>query len=172
MEPQLIERGEMVLVGMVYYGDPFKSAGGWSQENEIGKLWQRFEAYWEKHDDAFQHVVNPKVAYELHIGTDEFAETKEYYVMAGVQVSEIKSPPLPTFVKVLPPTQYAVFTLRGDEIRSNWHAAIYDEWLPGSGYREAFEVTIERYDGDRFKGADDPESELDILVPIVAKDTR
>jgi AraC family transcriptional regulator len=56
--------------------------------------------------------------------------------------------------------------LRGPEITSNWPDAIYKGWLPQSGYEEAHKATVERYDGDRFKGVDDPESELEIWVPV------
>ena len=37
--------------------------------------------------------------------------------------------------------------------------------MPQSAYEEAFKVTVERY-GPGFKGTDDPESELEIWVPI------
>ena len=47
MEPKIIEKEEIILVGMVSCGDPFKGAGGWSEENEIGKLWERFSTYWD-----------------------------------------------------------------------------------------------------------------------------
>ena len=44
MEPKTVEKDEIVLVGMVFYGDPFRNQSSWSQENEIGKLWKRFAA--------------------------------------------------------------------------------------------------------------------------------
>ena len=165
MEPRIEERGPTMLAGMVYYGDPF-AAGGWSQENEIGKLWTRFNAFWDEHQASIRHVADPNVGYEVHIEPQEYAETGNFYVMVGVEIAEIEDLPLELSVKVLPAGTYAVFTLRGPEITSNWPDAIYKGWLPGSGYEEAHKVTVECYDGDRFKGVDDPDSELDIWVPI------
>jgi AraC family transcriptional regulator len=167
MEPNIIKQGELIIVGMVYYGNPFWDAEAGAAENEIGKLWTRFNAYYEGNREAFKQEVDRKVGWELHIGTDEYEETKEYFVMVGVQVAEIEDLPAPVFAKVLPAGAYAVFTLEGEEMTANWSDAIYKEWLPSSAYEEAYSCTIERYDGDRFKGWGDPESEVEIWVPVM-----
>ena len=44
MEPTIIERDKIILVGFSFFGDPFQ-AGEWTEENEIGRLWNRFMAY-------------------------------------------------------------------------------------------------------------------------------
>jgi AraC family transcriptional regulator len=160
MEPRIVEKGKITLVGMVFYGDPFKEESGWSQENEIGKLWKRFVPK----EKTIKNRIG-EGAYELHIEPEEYEKTKNFYVFVGVEVDKVDDLSTEMFVKVLPPTKYAVFTLKGDKITSNWPDMIYKEWLPDSGYVEAHKFTIEYYD-DRFKGADDPESELDIHVPI------
>jgi AraC family transcriptional regulator len=169
MEPKIIEQGEMIIVGMVYYGNPFKDVEVAPEQNEVGKLWTRFSTYWDSHREAFKHEVNTSVGWELHITTDEYEETKEYYVMVGIEVSRIEDLPAPIFAKVLPAGQYAVFTLKGEQMTSNWGDAIYKEWLPSSAYEEATGCTIERYDEDRFKGWGDPDSEVEIWVPVKAK---
>ena len=166
MEPKIIERGTTMLAGMVFYGDPFAGGEGWSQENEIGRLWGRFNRFWDEHQAEIRHVVDGNVGYEVHIEPVDYSETKCFYVMVGVEVSDLADLPLELSVKVLPAGTYAVFTLRGPEIASNWPDAIYKGWLPQSGYEEAHKATIERYDGDRFKGVDDPDSELEIWVPV------
>jgi AraC family transcriptional regulator len=160
MEPKILEKEKIVLVGMVFYGDPFKNQAGWSQENEIGKLWKRFVA---REKTIKNRVGNG--GYEVHIEPEEYEETKNYYVFVGVEVEKVENLPLEMFTKILPATKYAVFTLKGKEITSNWQDKIYKEWLPQSGYEEAHKFTIEYYD-DRFKGIDNTESELDIYVPI------
>jgi len=169
MEPRIIEKEEIILVGMIFYGDPFKSTGGWSEENEIGKLWKRFSTYWDKHGELLKNVVDPNVGYKVHIEPEEYAETKNFYVMVAVKVAKIEALPLELSIKVLPPSTYALFTLRGKEITSNWPDEVYQKWLPESGYKEAHKFTIECYDGERFKGMDNPESELDVYVPIKRK---
>ena len=169
MEPTIIEHPELTILGMVYYGDPFKDPGASPEENQIGRLWGRFNTYWDSHRSAFKHEVNPKVAWELHITTDEYEETKEYYVMVGVEVSKIEDNPAPIFAKVLPAGQYAVFTLKGDQMTGNWGAVIYEEWLPTSDYEEAYPCTIERYDEERFNGWGAADSQVDIWVPVKSK---
>ena len=42
MEPDIVEKGVITLVGMPFFGNPFREEGGWSHGNEIGKLWGRF----------------------------------------------------------------------------------------------------------------------------------
>ena len=165
MEPKIVNRGEVILAGMVFYGDPFTDAEGWSQENEIGKLWQRFNAVWDAKRDLIKNVVDPHVGYEVHIKPEEYAETKNFYVMVGVEVDKVEPLPLELSLKLLPPTTYAVFSLKGSEITSNWPDRIYKEWLPNSAYEEAHKFTIECY-GPDFKGMDDPESEIEIHVPV------
>jgi AraC family transcriptional regulator len=169
MEPKMIEQGELTLVGMVYYGNPFKDVAEAPEQNEVGKLWARFDSYWESHRQAFKHVINPKVGWELHITTDEYEETKEYFVMVGIEVSRLEDLPAPVFAKVLPAGKYAVFTLKGEQMTGNWGDAIYKEWLPSSTYEEALGCTIERYDEDCFKGWGDPDSEVQIWVPVLMK---
>jgi AraC family transcriptional regulator len=161
MKPKIIDSEGLNLVGMVFYGDPFKGAEGWSEENEIGKLWTRFIAK----EELIKNSVG-EGGYEVHIEPEEYKDTKNFYVFVGVEVEKIDEVPHEMFVKVLPPTTYAVFTLKGEEIRSNWPESIYKEWLPQSLYEEAHKYLIEYYDSTRFKGMDNPESELDIYVPV------
>jgi predicted transcriptional regulator YdeE len=74
--------------------------------------------------------------------------------------------PVELLVKVLPPTQYAVFTLHGEEITSDWPRRIYQEWLPGSGYEPTHQYNFQYYD-ERFKGIDKiNESTIDVYVPV------
>lgn len=165
MEPEIVEKDETTLVGMVFYGDPFKDAGGWSKENEIGKLWDRFI----KMSDSVKNVCGHG-AYEVHIEPDEYSETKKYYVFVGVEVDRVEDVPPEMFVKVFPPTKYAVFTFKGQEINSDWGDKIFKEWLPAAGYEEASKFVFEYYDDDRFKGMDRiEESELDVYVPVREK---
>jgi AraC family transcriptional regulator len=170
MEPRIIERDELIVVGMVYYGNPFHAEGVTPEENEVGKLWTRFNAYWDAHREAFKHEVDADVAWELHIASDEYEQTQEYFVMVGIEVSRIKDLPAPIFCKVLPAGQYAVFALRGEQMNENWGKAIYDDWLPASAYEEAYSCTLERYDAKCFKGWGAAESEIEIWVPIKARE--
>ena len=165
MEIAITEKGRLILAGMTFYGDPFGQEEGWSEGNEIGKLWSRFNAFFDRGGPWRALVVDDQVGYEVHIEPIEHAETKAFYVMVGVEVKGVEGLPPELGLRVLPPMTWAVCTLKGAEIASNWPDEIYQKWLPSSGYREALKITIERYDS-RFKGPKDPESELEIWVPI------
>ena len=38
-----------MLVGLSFYGDPFDTSGVWTEENHIGRTWQRLMSYLEQH---------------------------------------------------------------------------------------------------------------------------
>jgi hypothetical protein len=44
-----------------------------------------------------------------------------------------------------------------------------DAWLTTGPYELREQLSIQRYDS-RFKGGDDPESEIDFLLPVVPKE--
>ena len=152
---------------MDFYGAPFTKAGGWSEQNEIGQLWQRFTSFCEKNEGKIKWVTDG--GYEVWIRLDEPEGSKNKYIFVGGDVESAQDLPLELVAKVMPKTQYAVFTLKGKEIKSDWSSKIYKEWLPESGYKEAYNFLIEYYDPKRFKEMDNEDSELDIYVPITKK---
>lgn len=167
MEPRLITHPQLKLVGFSFYGDPFRMSPGWTEENEIGRLWSRFMTYADQYQEQMAaFVVNPGISYEVHIYNDETAVTGIYEVFVGVELADVVLAPLDTVIKVLPATQYAVFTIRGQAIVGDWHLPIYQEWLPDSGYELAHSFHIQYHDGS-FKGFDRlDESSLDVYVPV------
>jgi AraC family transcriptional regulator len=165
MEPRLIDAGAMTLVGLSFFGDPFRFHGGWTEENEIGRLWARFIAYLDRQKPEICHLVEPTVMYEVHIEHAETQQTGEYEVFVGLEVERLEKTPVELVAKVLPPTTYAIFTLRGPEIASDWNQVMSD-WISQSGYRRAHNYGFQRYD-DRFKGTENlEESVLEAYVPV------
>ena len=166
MEPRIIDQGPITLVGFSFFGDPFATSGGWTEENEIGRLWHRFTTYLESHSSHIHHVKDKDASYEVHIEHDETAEKGHYERFVGVEVEELEDVPTQLLIKILPQTTYAVFTLKGQQIVSDWSKDIFQEWMPGSGYQAAYKYSLQRYDR-RFKGLDNlDESVLDVYVPI------
>jgi len=167
MEPKVIEKGQIILVGFSFFGDPFAESDGWTEENEVGRLWQRFLAYWAENRDRVKHLRDDDLAYEVHVGGYQETGSKGHVeVFVGMEVTELEDAPVQLLVKVLPATRYAVFTLRGEQITSDWPRMIYQEWLPVAGYKSTHDYLIELYD-QRFKGLENlAESELDIYVPV------
>ncbi|MDY0020628.1 MAG: GyrI-like domain-containing protein [Anaerolineae bacterium] len=167
MEPLIIEKERLLLVGFSFFGDPFATSGDWEEENEIGRLWSRFMAYMERRGKEIAPLLHaPGVGYELHITHAETPAKGHYEVFVGVEAVSLDGLPVDLLVKVLPPTQYAVFTLKGEEITGDWTRTIYREWLPASGYQEAYPYMFERYD-ERFKGMEHlTTSEIEVHVPV------
>lgn len=170
MIPKITDKKRITLVGMDFFGNPYEKAGGWSEQNAIGVLWKRFASFSEKKRDSIKHLVSES-GYELWI---DFEETKgeegakNKYIFTGVEVEKIEYLPLELVAKVLPETRYAVFTFKMQEIKSDWSKTqqIWSKWLPGQGLEPSHNYMIEYYDTERFKGMDDPESEIDFMVPV------
>jgi len=167
MEPTIIEDKTFKLLGCVFYGDPFHSAEEWSYENEIGKLWERFmELSMKKYSLLLTKIsVDYNIGYELHLEPKEYANTRKYYVMVGTEVSNIEEIPLEMFVKILPKITYILFTTT-IENKLEIGGIIYKQWIPENGFEQAFPYIIQGYDGKRYKGLDDPKSEIDWFIPV------
>ncbi|MFZ5915569.1 MAG: GyrI-like domain-containing protein [Chloroflexota bacterium] len=165
MEPTIVEQPQLILLGFSFFGDPFAMAGGWSEENEIGRLWARFMAYLDRNRVRIRHAKPDAVMYEVHIMHQETQRTGEFEVFVGLEVTQIEGAPLDTSIKVLPAAAYAVFTLRGEQIVSDWIWLI-GEWLSQAGLESDWNHSIQRYD-ERFKGLQRiQESVLDVYIPL------
>lgn len=172
MEIRTTERAGFMLGGMVYFGP--LTGEGWSKENPIGQLWQRFNQAFDKHREwVAQHVVNPQIGYEVNIyHEEEFQTTKCFYTFVGVEVDGLDELPFEMVGKAFPAGTYAHTVPRGDEIRS-WERELYEEWLPHSGYELLqlgnYGYQLQVYEQGRFQGPGEQlsESEIDVFVPIV-----
>ncbi len=166
MEPRIVHGEQLILLGLSFYGDPFQTSAGWTEENEIGRLWKRFMVFLEGHRNQLPQIVDPDTCYEVHIESEERVITGNYEIFVGVAIKQIEHLPVTTLVKVLPATDYAIFTLQGEQISSDWHKLIYLDWLPRSGYEFAHNYSFQLYD-HRFKGLNNlAESTLDVYMPI------
>lgn len=150
---------------MVYFGNPVHSHEGWKAGNEVGKLWDRFMKLCMENEESLVEVtVDPGVAYEAHIAYAG-ESNKEYHIFVGIETEKPVKYPIELFYKVMPSTRYAVFTAKGANMADQIED-IYTDWLPNSEYVESYPMLIQRYDQKRFKSLDDPESEIDFMIPI------
>jgi len=167
IEPEIVQRGPMLLAGFTFFGDPFKTSAGWTEENEIGRTWQRLMSFLKTREAGFPRPTSQ--FFELHLLHPGSLENGEYEVFVGFDISDPADTlalPVELCVKVLPATKYAVFHLQGSTITTDWNQMIFQDWLPASGYCEAHPFSFQLYD-DRFKGLDRiEESELDVFIPI------
>jgi AraC family transcriptional regulator len=83
--------------------------------------------------------------YGVVCGNDPKEQTFEY--MAGIEVADFESLPEDLGRMQITPQRYAVFTHNGhgSKLRLTW-AAIWNEWLPASGYEAANLPDFEVYD--------------------------
>jgi predicted transcriptional regulator YdeE len=171
MDTRIAARGPLLLVGMSFYGNPFSNASGWDEDNEIGSLWRRFMAFLSASPSAIRDRADPaKRCYELHISAPETPKTGRYEVFAGIEVRSLASVPVLCSAKVLPAAEYAVLTVRGEEIVKDWMGQVYTEIVPSLGRRASEEFIFELYD-ERFKGMDKiSESELDFYIPLLPRE--
>jgi hypothetical protein len=89
MEPRFIDSDRLQLVGFSFYGDPFRRSPGWTEENEIGRLWSRFMTYATEHQAQLAPILRaPGIAYEVHIYNDETQVTGEFEVFVGAELTD------------------------------------------------------------------------------------
>ena len=168
MQPEIIDQRPLTLLGFGFFGDPFRLSGGWTEENEIGRLWKRFTAYLAQHRHRIKHVVTDQVLYEVQIYHEETLHSGEFEVFVGLEVTTLEDVPIEMSAKILPPARYAVFTLRGAQIESDWPLLIYTDWLPAAGVEGNSAYSIQRYD-ERFHGLERlEESVLEVHIPLKA----
>ncbi|MBC8505604.1 MAG: GyrI-like domain-containing protein [Anaerolineales bacterium] len=165
MEPVISQKSEMKLVGMSFFGDPFDTSDTWTEENQIGRLWQRFMGYLQQNANAIKHTAAEKAMYEVHIYHPETFEKGLFEIFVGVRVEQLEAVPVDLLVKNLPASEYAVFTLAGEQIASDWEMII-ENWLARESYRRNHPFSYQYYD-ERFKGLENiTESFLDVYLPI------
>jgi len=165
MQPLILQKTEILLAGFSFYGDPFDNSNVWTEENHIGRTWKRLMSYLGQHGDAIKHRVAPDVFYEVHIYGEETTTKGLFEVFVGVPIERLENVPVELSVKVLPATEYAVFTLVGEAILSDWVMNI-DSWLTEAGYERSYLYSVQYYDA-RFKGLDQiADSVLDVYMPV------
>lgn len=155
MEIHIIELQPMILVGVVGTGESVS-------EIDIAGLWDRFVS----HEEKIQHKTGPEVGYELHI--EEETQPKMHFTLVGVAVEKLEALPLELFAKSVPGGTYVQYTHHfKDGDYGDAFKLVYD-WIKQSAYEPAHAFDIQVY-GERFKGSEDPDSVLEILVPVREK---
>ncbi len=157
MEPKIVQKTEILLVGMVVYDEP--SSG------EFGRVWHRFM----QHEAELPGVSPATDHYGVEFYTPDMEQTHKWFYMACAQVNNLDVIPIRMVAKRLPASTYAVYTVKGG--LKNLGAGfryVYDTWLPNSDYQVAHPYDFELYQDGRFKG-DEEDSEVDIYIPVTPK---
>ncbi len=170
MEYELIEKENMYFAGFQHRGFMNEES---SVQEDIDSLWNSLARFcknrWNSIEDS---VVDPNFSYEIQAwNDDELKEEGRFYVFVGVELEDLTSLPLELSGKVLPPSKYISFELKGDEIRT-WEEDILQDWFPRDDYWiryfEDYMFHIQCFHEERFKGIENLEdSKLKVLVPVV-----
>ena len=167
MDVHFIHQKEILLAGMSFFGDPFREAGDWSMDNEIGRLCNRFVKYRQAHRDLITNLTINSDFYEVHIYSEETEAKGFFEVFVGQQLQQIEPVPLDLSIKILPAGDFAVFNLVGEQIISDWYNDI-DQILSGEGWQRGASFFFQIYD-QRYKGIERiADSELSAYIPVVA----
>lgn len=125
-----------------------RTGAGWTEENEIGRLWKRLLGYLSSPGCPVPH---PSTFFEVHVHDATTLVTGECEVFVGFETPLLEGVPVELCVKVLPRGDYAVITLTGEQMRSE--EPVLDGWLSAQGCEPASCFLVQRYD-DRFLGLD------------------
>jgi len=166
-EPTVVELPSRTLAGLSFFGNPFTSHAGWTEENEIGRLWQRFRAYVETQPEWLSSAVDG-LGYEVHVVGPEMAASGEFECFVGAELAVPAALPIEVSAKAVPGGRFARFTVPGNLLATDMqmHIAI---WLEEHDYDSAIPFDVVVYD-ERFHGMDRlDESVVEILVPLIER---
>jgi AraC family transcriptional regulator len=165
MDMDFITLPQVILMGMSFFGDPFKDAGDWSENNEIGRLSQRFMQFMADRRDSLADLLASQDFYEVHIYGQETEAKGLFEVYVGHPITDIKDVPMELCCKVLPAGQFAQINLRGETIISDWYKDL-DRDLAHQGWQRGHPFFCQVYDR-RYKGLERiAESELTAYIPV------
>jgi len=152
MKSEIIQMESLTLVGLV-------ATGACVGEIDIAGLWARFITQ----SETLKHQVNPDKGYEFHGHIED--PKPRHFTLIGAEVDRVSALPIEMFAKLIPSGTYARFTHQFKEGGFGEAFKKVYGWVEESEYNLAYPFDIQVYD-NRFKGPEDPESVIEILVPL------
>jgi predicted transcriptional regulator YdeE len=156
-----VERPGLALAGMSFFGDPFTSHAGWTEENEIGRLWARLIAFVCADDVPFPM---PTVTWELHVRGAQALETGEFEVFAGFEAPDTDALPVELSRKTVPGGLHVEVELTVADMAAD--NPVLERWLRATGHHDSGQYVLLRYD-ERFRGTAG-DSVLRLYVPVTS----
>jgi AraC family transcriptional regulator len=159
MEPRIVEKGEIKVIGMTYFGE--------NKNMEVTRLWDRFLPRL----DEIKNRIGSCQSYGICSYTPATQEDFQFEYMACVETGGLESIPEGMVSKTLPANKYLVFTFRGnfyDGMKNKiqeLYSYAYGTYMPEHGYEPAGPYDFEYYD-ERFTGTGSVNSEIDIYIPV------
>ena len=153
MKPELILMDTFYVVGF-----PAIIKDNYAQIRELWDLLREAKA-------AVKNETGACIGLEFY--PFDFTSTKQFYYMPCYVVTDLSDIPATMCGKVVEGGKYAVWKHKGTvaTLHETFHK-IYHEYLPASGFRFRQPYDFEWYD-EKFLGPDNPESELQIRIPVM-----
>lgn len=152
MQPQFVTKPAFTIVGLLIHTKPMAP--------EIPALWDQFVPRMGE----VQHGAEPGGSYGLMGHFDQ--KTGMFDYMAGHAVEKVDNLPPGMTQWDVPANIYAVFEATLPTLGETF-GAIYNTWLPTSGYQQAAGPNFEYY-GESFN-PNDSAPELEIYIPVEKK---
>lgn len=157
IEPRIEERDEFVIAGYRKH-----TRNGFEA---IGESWFDLKSNMDSMKRKNEHTM-----YGFEDYSEEFtAEPLAFYYMAGVEVDKNTELPEGVYRKIVPKSEYAVFTVNGNnangEIGQAFHY-IYNVWLPSSDYYIDEELLFDFEYYDERWDCQLQTAQMDIYIPI------
>lgn len=156
-EPRILKRGEFMLVGSRKH-----TSNGFQV---IGESWQELKAIMNK-----IKRVDPNTMYGFEDYSEDFCrEPLQFYYMAAVEIERDTEVPEGMYVKKVPESLYAVFSVNGNNENNEIYKAfqyIYNVWLPDSEYCLSEELCADFEYYDERWNCQSASSQMDIYIPI------
>ncbi|MCY6960097.1 AraC family transcriptional regulator [Clostridium brassicae] len=135
------------------------------KNNLLPDLWNAFN----KNSSKIINKAEPLKYYgicENDRSNNQFGKNVAYSEIVGVEVTSFEYIPDEMISKVIPKGKYVVFTHKGSvEKLQETYEYIWGTWIPFSKIELNMRDDFELYD-ERFKGANNHLSEIDIYIPI------
>lgn len=127
---------------------------------------------WKNFIDSSSKIINelrPLKYYgicENDRPNNQFGENIAYSEIVGLEVTSFDHVPTGMITKVIPAGKYAIFTHRGsiDSLKETYEY-IWGTWIPLQKVEIDMRDDFEVYD-ERFKGPDNPQTQIEIFIPI------
>lgn len=160
-EPRIVEREPLQLIGIEASFISIRSPDA-NSHLVIGPLWGRLFELRSK----IPNQIGDEAYGAMYMRPEaERGHPHELQYVCGVPVSSHDEVPEGMVAHVVPGGTYVVLEHRGEICGiKRTIGRIYDDWLPGSGYRASSCVDLERYD-ERFLG-DSPDSVMEYAVRV------
>ncbi|MBL6991135.1 MAG: AraC family transcriptional regulator [Bacteriovoracaceae bacterium] len=156
MEPVIKQKDEFLVVGM--------------EEEYTHKTSCNIPQLWDQFVPLIDKIPNRKGQHYFGVceGNPKDINDENFMYMACVEVDNLDEVPQGLIEKVIPKSEYAVFTHKGslDKLGETTNY-IWGSWLPKCGYKYGaidFELYDERFNPETMDG------ELDIWVPILKRE--